>query len=124
LVLSWHNSYAFIEWFNCDILADNSLWDKLRFFKISLCVGVDFFVFEQGAFVEPFILGVLAVWAFERCISYFDVVGQYDVVGAGFLFLGEVIGVPVLENAEEVGLFVGEVDCEFIFGDAFEGAGD
>jgi hypothetical protein len=51
-------------------------------------------------------------------------VGQYDVVGAGLLFLGEVVGVPVLEDADEVSFFIGEVDAELIFGDAFEGVRD
>lgn len=124
LVLPWHNSYTFVEWFGRDILADNSLWGKLRFFKISFRVGVDFFVFQKGAFVEPFILFVLVVRGVEQGIGYFNMVGQYDVVGAGFLFLGEVIGVPVLEDADEVSFFVGEVNCEFVFGDAVEGAGD
>ncbi len=69
-------------------------------------------------------MSVLVIWEFERGISYFDVVGQYYVVRAGLLFLGEVIGIPVLENAEEVSFFAGEDNCEFVFGDALEGVVD
>ena len=67
---------------------------------------------------------MLVVRGIERGIGYFYVVGQHDVVGAGFLFLGEVVGVPVLEDAEKLGFFTGEVDAEFIFGDAVEGLRD
>lgn len=85
---------------------------------------MDFFVFQKGVFVEPFTLSVLVFRELDGGVGYFDVVGQHDIVGAGLLFLGEVVGVPVLEDTDEPGLFVGEVNCELVFGDAFEGLGD
>lgn len=124
MFLSWYDGYVFIEKYSRDIVADNSLLDRLRFFKICLCVGVDFFVFQKGVFVEPFVLSMLFVRELERGIGYFDVMGQYYVVRAGLLLLCEVIGVPVLEDADEVGFFVGEVDAEFVFGNSFEGEWD
>ena len=63
---------------------------------------------------------MLVIWAFKRGISYFDVVGQYYVVSAPLLLLGEIVRIPVLEYAAKGGLVVGEVDFQFVFDDAFK----